>query len=158
MTDEIKELYGNRLRVRVCGLLIQNDGLLMVNHQSLTSGDFWAPPGGGINFGESATACLRREFLEETGLEIQTADFLFACEFIRQPLHAIELFFTVNGVKGVLVRGSDPEMKSDRQIIRKVQFLRWAEIQKISPSALHGIFHIVNEPSRITQLNGYLSL
>lgn len=158
MTDRVRELYGNRVRVRACGLLIQNDSLLMVNHQSLTTGDFWAPPGGGVDFGESATACLQREFLEETGLEIQVSDFLFACEFIQPPLHAVELFFSVNLLTGILRKGNDPEMKPQAQIIQEVKFLTWGEIQKMEPASLHGIFRFVPEPEHIIRLKGYLKL
>ncbi len=102
----------------------------MVNHNSLTAGDFWAPPGGGINFGERAKVCLQREFLEETGLTVEIGDFLFAAEFINPPLHAVELFFKVAFVSGDLIRGSDPEMKPEQQIIQDAKFLSCLKLRK----------------------------
>ncbi len=158
MTEQVQEIYGNRLRVRTCGLLIENERLLMVNHRSLTETDFWAPPGGGVNFGESASFCLQRELREETGLETVAGEFLFACEFIQKPLHAIELFFLLRHTGGNLVTGRDPEMKRQDQIITAVQFLHWDEIQRMNPKALHGIFRFTEEPAQITRLRGYFTL
>ena len=82
MDKSVLELYGNRLRVRVCGICIRNDQLLLVNHRGLVEGDFWSFPGGGMQFGETAKECLTREFMEETGLTVEVGDFLFTCEFI----------------------------------------------------------------------------
>jgi 8-oxo-dGTP diphosphatase len=158
MENPVQETYGNRLRVRACGLLIENNRLLMVNHRGLAETDFWAPPGGGINFGESTTDCLSRELREETGLETRAGEFLFACEFIREPLHAIELFFTVTRIGGTLKAGQDPEMKSGDQIIQNVQFLPWEAIQKMNLESLHGIFRFVSQPAQITDLRGYFRL
>ena len=158
MTKQVQEIYGNRLRVRICGLLIENERLLMVNHRSLSETDFWAPPGGGLNFGESASSCLQRELREETGLETEAGEFLFACEFIQKPLHAIELFFLLRHIGGKLLTGSDPELQVPDQIIKTVQFLHWDEIQKMNPKTVHGIFRFTEEPAQITRLRGYFKL
>ena len=139
MIDSVYQAYGNKLRVRVCGLCLEKDYLLMVNHHGIVDGDFWAPPGGGLQFGETAEICLKREFFEETGLEIQIQSFLFNSEFIHLPLHALELFFLVSRKSGDLQRGFDPEMIDD-QIIKDVKYMSWAEIDRLSPVRKHGIF------------------
>src|SRR5687768_3957449 len=108
MDAGIRSTYGNRVRLRACDICWRENALLLVNHSGVTAAPFWAPPGGGVEFGESVDACLKKEFLEETGLEISTGKFLFACEFIHEPLHAIELFFSVSVVGGFLKKGNDP--------------------------------------------------
>ena len=77
MEPEITKIYGNKIRVRACGLCWQNGQLLMVNHKGITQTNFWAPPGGGLEFGESIEQRLKKEFSEETGLEISKGRFLF---------------------------------------------------------------------------------
>src|SRR5688572_10993783 len=126
MESEITRIYGNRLRVRVCGICWDDDRLLLVNHK-MAGGDFWAPPGGGLEFGQHLSDALRREFKEETNLEIELGSFLFGCEFNKAPLHAIELFFEVNAIGGALKTGSDPEL----QLIKEVRFFTPSEIRSL---------------------------
>jgi 8-oxo-dGTP diphosphatase len=157
MIDSVYQAFGNRLRVRICGLSIDEGGLLLINHRGITDGDFWAPPGGGLQYGETVEECLIREFKEETGLEVQIQDFKFICEFMHPPLHALELFFIVDIKKGNLKKGIDPEM-ADQQLIHEVKFMSWGEINRLSPSYRHGIFNLIGESSKIVDLKGYFKL
>ena len=157
MENEVHAYYGNKIRIRVCGLCIVNDKLLLVNHSSITKTNFWAPPGGGLNFGESATDCLKREFLEETGLEVESGDFLFACELIKHPLHAVELFFKIKPLTSLITTGKDPEPGSP-DILKEVRFVSWEEIQAIPANEIHGIFSYADHPSKVKLLQGYFRL
>jgi 8-oxo-dGTP diphosphatase len=153
MESEIAKIYGNRLRVRVCGICWEDDRLLLVNHQ-MPNGDFWAPPGGGLEFGEQVEEALKREFKEEANLGIDVENYVFGCEFIRQPLHAIELFFSVRPVAGVLKTGEDPEMP----LIKQARFFTPSEIRLLPPKNLHGIFQKVVDPREISSLKGFYTL
>lgn len=154
MQPEINKLYGDKIRVRVSGLCWQNNSLLLVNHRGLTSGDFWAPPGGGVEFGETVHMGLIREFREETGLDVSVDRFLFASEFINNPLHAIELFFEVSIREGLLMKGEDPELP----IIEEVRFISVPEIQNIPSSSQHGIFRLVRSPEQLKTLSGFFTI
>src|SRR4051812_37815561 len=116
MNTEVAKLYGNKIRVRVCGLCLQDNKLLMINHSGITDKDFWAPPGGGLELGQTVAETLEREFKEETGLSVSTGEFRFGCEFIHAPLHAIELFFHTHYHSGEIKTGLDPEMRNEDQI------------------------------------------
>lgn len=157
MEKSVQEIYGNLLRVRVCGICIRNNQLLLINHRGVVEGDFWSFPGGGLQFGETATECIVREFLEETGLNVKVGDFLFACEFIKKPLHAIELFFMVEEIGGKLCIGTDPE-SGENQLIRNVDFLTEMEVSKINNAHLHGIFKKTGKIDEIIALRGYFKL
>ena len=53
----ITNTFGNKLRLRVSGIYIKNDEILLVKHKSINKeGILWAPPGGGMEFGETAEA------------------------------------------------------------------------------------------------------
>lgn len=157
MSNPVHEIFGNQLRVRVCGVCIDQNKILLVNHHGLKRGNFWAPPGGGLQFGETAEACLKREFEEETGLNVEIGDFLFATEFIHEPLHAVELFFLTFIKDGVLKKGVDPEMGTE-QIIQEVKFFDRLEIAQLNSGELHGIFEKAPDALKIVDLRGYFKL
>ncbi len=152
----INQFYGHKLRIRVCGICIQNKRLLLVKHLGLgNNGYVWLPPGGGLNFGETAPSCLIREFREETGLHIHVKDFLFVYEFHEPPLHAIELFFAVAIEAGQVIKGKDPEMNDQQQIIDEVKFMSNAEIRKEKKDNLHHILSFCKHPNEILAMKGY---
>jgi 8-oxo-dGTP diphosphatase len=156
--NSVQEFYGNRVRVRVCGLCWKGDALLLINHRGLYKHDFWAPPGGGLEFGERAEKSLRREFLEETGLRISVGKLLVVCEFVKPPLHAVELFFEVTPTGGRLHMGKDPEMGDRNQIIQQVRYVRKLELHGMPSGNLHGLLKKVKTKEKIKTLNGYLRI
>ncbi|HEY5691265.1 MAG TPA: NUDIX hydrolase [Cyclobacteriaceae bacterium] len=158
MPKSIHNIYGHKVRTRICGICVVNDELLLVNHKGLGDGNLWAPPGGGIEYGESVLQALEREFKEETNLTISAKELLFTVEFIEPPLHAIELFFTVEVKGGALKKGMDPEMESESQIITDARFFPWKEIKELDSGQVHGIFKNVSDPAEILDLRGYFKL
>ena len=61
---------GGSTRVGV-GVLILREGRVLLGQRLGSHGaGSWAPPGGHLEFGESAERCARREVLEETGLTL----------------------------------------------------------------------------------------
>lgn len=155
MNIDISKLYGHRIRVRVCGLCKRNNMLLMINHAGITDDDFWAPPGGGLEVGQTTAETLVREFQEETGIMIRAGEFKFACEFIKEPLHAIELFFEAIYDSGEIIKGVDPEMPDQKQIIQTVEWMTFDKIKQIPIANLHGIFKMCPEPQEILKLQGF---
>jgi 8-oxo-dGTP diphosphatase len=156
MEKEIEQVYGHKLRVRVCGLCWQKEQLLVLDHRHLGTDHFWAPPGGGIDYEASAEASLVKEFLEETGLHVTVGDFLFATEFIKPPLHAIELFFEVHVQSGRLQVGYDPETRIN--ILQDATFKSYDEILALPPNQRHGIFEMAASPFELRKLRGYRRL
>ncbi len=154
--EKIVDKFGNRLRVRVCGICIENESILLVNHHSLVKkGDFWGPPGGGMDYGYSAEENLKREFSEETGLIIDIEKFLFVHEYLNPPLHAIELIFKVKRIGGSIRVGFDPELAESEQIIKNVRFMPFEEIDKLKAQNIHQMFLNVKDIPQLTDLNGY---
>ena len=132
---KIVEQYGNRIRIRVCGVCVENGKILLLNHIGIReNADFWCPPGGGLQFGETIEECLKREFLEETNTEIIVGKFLTVNEFFNPPLHAVELFYEVKIINGIPKKGTDPEM--EEQIITD---LRWFSLEEIKDISVHSV-------------------
>jgi 8-oxo-dGTP diphosphatase len=60
-------------RVTVKGLFVKDGKIMLVKEPVALSGK-WELPGGGLDFGEDIYAALKREFMEEMGLEVRNID------------------------------------------------------------------------------------
>ena len=156
MQGEIKKTYGEKLRVRVCGICIKADTILLVKHKHLgNSGTLWAPPGGGMEYGEDAKTALIREFKEETGLIINVKDFLFVHEYLDEPLHGIELFFSVEITGGELQLGFDPEFEHTAQLLSDVSFQNLKTLQLADNESLHYVLQNTKDLETLINQKGY---
>lgn len=139
--QEIHKVFGNKLRLRISGICIEDDSILLIKHVSLgEKGILWAPPGGGLHFEESIEETLKREFEEETGLQIDIGRPLLINEYFEHPLHAVELFFEVTRKGGFLRLGVDPELTQENQIIQELRFVPFSEIATADPAVFHSLF------------------
>lgn len=157
ISKEIESTFGNRLRVRVNGVLIEDEKILLVQHQMGNGRLFWSTPGGGMEFGSSAKENLSREFREETGLEIEPQDFLFVHEFLSPPLHAIECFFTVKRTSGSAVLGKDPELAVENQILLELKWMTLKEVHALGNDSIHQIFIGIKSLSELVLCKGYFN-
>ena len=123
--------YREQTRIRVNGLLVRDNALLLVKMLSPVVGKpVWIPPGGGLEYGETMQQCLAREFREETGLEVETGRLRHVKEMVNPPYHAVEFYFEVEQTDGELRLGADPEHPADDQIIEDVRFIPFREFSE----------------------------
>jgi len=153
---DVVQQYQNKIRIRVSGILLVKDQLLLVNHRGLSDNNiFWSPPGGGMEFGQNSKQTLEREFIEETGLKIRVGSFLFVNEVIINNLHAVELFFEVFKESGEIVPGEDPESSQKDQIIKNVAYLSLEEIHKLPQASIHNSLQNLQNISDIFKMKRY---
>ena len=153
---EVETKYGNRLRVRVCGIYVKKDAILMVKHNAIGGEKYvWIPPGGGVEYGTSIVDNLKREFKEEVGLDIEVYELIFVSEFRSTKFHAIEMFFRVEKVGGKLICGRDPEMSEELQIIEEVKFMKFDEINQISTKKKHNLFKHCNSIQELLNMSSF---
>jgi 8-oxo-dGTP diphosphatase len=111
--------------------------------------------GGGVEFGESALTALSREFEEEASIHIKPGRFLFGCEYINGPLHAVELFFEVFYESGKVSLGKDPESEAEKQVLKEVRYMEFDELMALNPDERHGIFRFVRGAEDLKKLSGF---
>jgi len=120
----IEKTFANKLRVRVCAIIVSDNSLLLLKHNSPTKNEhIWLPPGGGVNFGETLESALTREAKEETGLIVQPSRLVWVHEYLEDPYHAIEFFFECSISGGMLKLGRDPEIAEKDQMLIDLKFV-----------------------------------
>ena len=91
-----------RTRVGVGVLVLRQGRVLLGRRRGSHGAGSWAPPGGHLEFGETAAACARRELAEETGLVAGTmtpAPYTVDL-FPAEGRHYVTLFVVAAGVAG----------------------------------------------------------
>ena len=153
-SSSLIEAFGNRVRVRACGLLYNDGKLLLVKHR-FKDYDLWSPPGGGVEFGESIEEALKREFLEETGINIQVKRFLFIKEHLAPPLHAIEVYYEVITNDYSYALGLEPEVV-DHKILIDIDFVGESDLERIEIKERHSILKSCTNPIELLDKQGHL--
>ena len=69
--------------VRVYGILLNSERQLLVTDELIKGKYYTKLPGGGLELGEGTRDCLKREFMEETGLEVEVGDHLYTTDFFQ---------------------------------------------------------------------------
>ncbi len=157
ISKEIESKFGNRLRIRVNGVLIEENKILMVKHKMSSERDFWSTPGGGMHFGSPAQDNLCREFMEETGLTITIGEFLCIHEYLDTPLHALECFFEVKRISGNATLGNDPELAPENQILSEIRWMTMADLQSLDKKTIHPIFLGIKSLEELVLCKGYFN-
>jgi 8-oxo-dGTP diphosphatase len=154
--DNLEKIYGNRVRVRVCGLCERNGKILMVKHTGVgKNGILWSPPGGGVHFGETLETTLKREIKEEVEMTVVDHEFLLFNEYIDQRYHAIELFYWVNLLETHPTVGNDPELSPEEQILMEADFLAFEQINQIEKGQKHNLFHDCKSLDQLKELASF---
>ena len=88
-----------RPRIRVAGILIEDNKILLIQHYK-NNKKYWLIPGGGNDWGETAKEALIREYKEETNMDIEVDEFLFLSEtiFPNKERHILNLFFKIHRI------------------------------------------------------------
>ncbi|MEP6466690.1 MAG: NUDIX domain-containing protein [Parafilimonas sp.] len=74
----------NRFTIRVYGILLDNNKRILVSDEFIRGDYFTKFPGGGLELGEGTRDCVKREFKEETGLDIETGAHIYTTDYFQQ--------------------------------------------------------------------------
>ncbi|MDB5190619.1 MAG: hypothetical protein JWQ96_182 [Segetibacter sp.] len=70
--------------IRVYGILMDSYKRVLLADEFIRGMYVTKFPGGGLEFGEGTRACLKREFMEETGLEVTIGEHLYTTDYYQQ--------------------------------------------------------------------------
>jgi 8-oxo-dGTP diphosphatase len=72
-----------RFNIRVYGILMDSNKRVLVSDEYIRGSFFTKFPGGGLEFGEGTRDCLKREFKEETGLDVTIGEHIYTTDFFQ---------------------------------------------------------------------------
>ncbi len=73
--------------IRVYGILKDIKNRVLVSDEFIRGSYYTKFPGGGLEFGEGLIDGLKREFREETGIEIEVTSHLYTTDFFVESLY-----------------------------------------------------------------------
>jgi len=77
------------ITVRVYGLLLNENGELLISNEEIKGKRYNKFPGGGLEYGESTLGTLVREMKEETGIDINVVQHFYTTDyFVPSAFHS----------------------------------------------------------------------
>jgi 8-oxo-dGTP diphosphatase len=129
-----------RFNIRVYGIVIYQGKVLLTDEFRLGM-RMTKFPGGGLEFGEGTADCLRREFGEELGQEIDimehiyTTDYFQTTQLLAEPQQLISIYYRV-GLKDYTTLNASNKAFDFKELSDGAQSFRWLELKKLNEDDL----------------------
>jgi 8-oxo-dGTP diphosphatase len=124
--------------IRVYGILLNNNKVLVSDE--IIKGKFFTKfPGGGLEFGEGTRDCLKREFKEETGLDVTVGNHLYTTDYFQpsafhsaQQIISIYYYVKCDDLSRLSATES-PYQFSDEQLSagKDCEVFRWIDLNEV---------------------------
>jgi 8-oxo-dGTP pyrophosphatase MutT (NUDIX family) len=131
----------SRFNIRVYGILKDSNNRVLVSDEYIRGSYFTKFPGGGLEFGEGTRDCLKREFMEETGLEVTVGDHIYTTDFFQisafnnnDQIISIYYFVHAKKLESLITKTSvfdfEPHQVSDPK--GESEVFRWIEVNDLN--------------------------
>ena len=140
-----------RPRIRVAGILIEDNKILLIQHHK-NDKKYWLIPGGGNDWGETTKEALIREYKEETNMDIEVDEFLFFSETISpdKKRHVLNLFYKIhrNNKNDSIIKLGEEAVLTDLKFVTKEEM----ETMIIYPNIKKNLLKLMNNEKIRTDL------
>ncbi|MES2777963.1 MAG: NUDIX domain-containing protein [Bacteroidota bacterium] len=134
--------------IRVYGILINEKKQVLVSDELIRGSYFTKFPGGGLEFGEGTRECLKREFQEEMGLDVEIGEHIYTTDFYQMsafnPEHQIiSIYYWAKALEPIkaLIQ-IEPFVFDDAQKLlyettKEIESFRFVDWEDFSAAAVH---------------------
>jgi len=140
-----------RPRIRVAGILIEDNKILLIQHHK-NNKKYWLIPGGGNDWGETTKEALIREYKEETNMDIEVDEFLFFSETISpdKKRHVLNLFYKIhrNNKNDSIIKLGEEAVLTDLKFVTKEEL----KTMTIYPNIKENLLKLMNNEKIRTDL------
>ena len=143
-SNEVNDIKS--ITIRVYGILMDNMKRVLVSDEYIRGNYFTKFPGGGLELGEGTKDCLKREFKEETGLEVTIGEHIYTTDYYQksafnQSQQIIAVYYFAKSIHPIkLVTKSIPFDFKPEQIADpngQSEVLRWINWDDLSEEAVN---------------------
>ncbi len=125
-----------KFNIRVYGLLIEDEKILIVD-EIVRGRQVTKFPGGGLELGEGPIDCLAREFLEETGMEVQVNEHFYTTDFFQPSAfndddQIISIYYKLQRIGAI-----NPDHVLPVNEKETLLSLRWIPLTELSEETVH---------------------
>jgi len=131
--------------IRVYGILLDSQQRLLVSDEFIRGAYITKLPGGGLEFGEGTRDCLKREFKEETGLDVTIGEHFYTTDFFQisafnQKDQIVSIYYLVHAEEPIPLETKtkpfdlSPEQTSDPN--GESEVFRWIPWNEIDAAAV----------------------
>lgn len=123
--------------VRVYGLLINHNNEVLLSDEEHAGVYLTKFPGGGLEYGEGLIEALKREFVEECGLEVEVKDHVYTTDFFEKSAfnesQIISIYYLVQPTRYYELRTTDLPFDFERGSSSRQSF-RWKSVERLRSS------------------------
>jgi ADP-ribose pyrophosphatase YjhB (NUDIX family) len=129
------------ITIRVYGILKDSSNRVLVSDEFIRGSYYTKFPGGGLELGEGTRDCLKREFKEETNLDVSIGDHIYTTDFYQisafnNTQQIISIYYFVQAPEPINLATKttlfdfEPHQVADQQASSEV--FRWVEWKDFS--------------------------
>lgn len=131
--------------IRVYGILTDFNKRVLVSDEFIRGNFYTKLPGGGLEVGEGTRDCLKREFKEETGLDVEIGDHIYTTDFFQLSAfnkkdQIISIYYWVHtkNISGLVTKTNPFDFESDQinNINIEAEVFRWVDWNELTEDTM----------------------